>query len=215
MLTETWHKSLICCHYVIDGYKLFFSSIKRNQNDDIFNFLKLNLDLEFFDYDFVETNIVKLLLKNLLKPIDIISVHRSPSPDISNFVITLSKVLEELKCKDVRTIFVGEMNLNIIGVNVNCNEYVDLFSGNGYESLINIYTKLPVGFRRSCLDYIFINYNDLSMSIINAGVLQIDIIDHFSTCVSIPVNTNYKFKKYNIMILINYDKMNSLLSQRK
>lgn len=58
MLIETWHDALIHCNYVIDGYKLFFSCRKRNQNNGILIFAKLNFNEDFFEYDFIETNIV-------------------------------------------------------------------------------------------------------------------------------------------------------------
>lgn len=35
VLTETWHDSNYCV-YVIDGYKLYYSTIKRNRNSDCF-----------------------------------------------------------------------------------------------------------------------------------------------------------------------------------
>jgi len=34
VLTETWH-NIQSCNYVLDGYSLYFSSIKRNQNDGV------------------------------------------------------------------------------------------------------------------------------------------------------------------------------------
>jgi len=54
--------------YTIEGYKLFFSTIKRNQNDGIFVFVKYNYNVDFFEYYFVETNIVKLSFTNLGMP---------------------------------------------------------------------------------------------------------------------------------------------------
>jgi hypothetical protein len=87
-------------------------------------------------------------------------------------------VLKELKYKCVCTVTIGDMNINVVVDSTNCNEYFNLFSGNGCECLINIYT-LPI----LCLNHIFINYNEHSTSLINASVLQTDITDNFSTCI--------------------------------
>jgi len=56
VLTETWH-NVLSCNYAIDGYSLFFSFIKRNQNDGVMVFVKHYLSLEFFEYNFVDSNI--------------------------------------------------------------------------------------------------------------------------------------------------------------
>jgi len=61
VLTEMWHDSLFC-HYIIPGYSILFSSTKRNQNDGIIIFVKNHLNADFYDYDFLEYNIVKLSL---------------------------------------------------------------------------------------------------------------------------------------------------------
>lgn len=68
--TETWHDPSHCV-YVIDGYNLYYTTIKRNQNDGILIFVKNNYYIDFFEYDFIETNIFKLSLKILVKPIHI------------------------------------------------------------------------------------------------------------------------------------------------
>lgn len=54
-LTETWYDSSIHCIYYINGYKLFFSFIKRNQNDGIFVFIKHTFNVEIYEYEFVIT----------------------------------------------------------------------------------------------------------------------------------------------------------------
>jgi hypothetical protein len=59
ILTETWHDPL-SCHYELPGYKLMFSSLKRNQNDGIIIFVKQHLTADFFDYNLLDYNIVKL-----------------------------------------------------------------------------------------------------------------------------------------------------------
>jgi len=85
ILIETWHNTLDQNVFTIEGYKLFLSTIKRNQNDGIFVFVRSNYSVDFFEYDFVETNIVKLTLTNLGTPIILLCIYRSPSTDINVF----------------------------------------------------------------------------------------------------------------------------------
>lgn len=49
ILTETWHNPLNQNVFKIDGYKLFFSTIKRNQNDGIFIFVRNKYSVDFFE----------------------------------------------------------------------------------------------------------------------------------------------------------------------
>jgi len=68
VLTETWH-NIQSCNYVLDGYSLYFSSIKRKQIDGVMVFAKHYFSVEFFEYDFVDSNIVKL--SNIKVPINL------------------------------------------------------------------------------------------------------------------------------------------------
>jgi len=214
VLTETWHEASIHCNYNINGYNLFYSSINRNQSDGIFIFVKDILNVEFYEYDFVETNFVKLTLMNLCIPIHILFVYRSPSTEISNFISILRKVLDDYKYKGGYTTLIGDMNINILGNNSINNEYLDLLSEYGFASFININTRVPIGRNHSCIDHIFTKSNDHLISTVNAGVLQTDITDHFSTGCSIPINNVYKTKN-NIFPAIDHDKINRFLDKEK
>lgn len=83
VLTETWHDPCNCT-FVIDGYNLYFSTIKRNQNDGIIVFVKQNLHVDFFEYDCPEANIAKLSIKNDSKQIEFFCIYRSPSAVADN-----------------------------------------------------------------------------------------------------------------------------------
>lgn len=90
--------------------------------------------------------------------------------------------------------------------------YLDLLSKTGFASLINIYSRVPVGFNHSCLDHIFIHSYDHLIKMINAGVLQTDITDNYSTCVSISTNVKLETDKGTFNAL-DHDKFNTFLSK--
>lgn len=94
LLTETWHNPLNQNVFDIEGYKLFFSTIKRNQNDGIFVFVRNNYGVDFFEYDFIETNIVKLTFTNVGIPIILLCLYRSLSTDINIFNNSVGKLIK-------------------------------------------------------------------------------------------------------------------------
>jgi hypothetical protein len=192
VLTETWHDASIHCNNNIDGYNLFYSSINRNQNDGLFIFVKDIFNVELYEYDFVETNFVKLTLINLCIPINILCVYRSFSTDISNFISILRKVLNEYKYKGGYTILIGDININILGNNSINNQYLDSLSENGFASFININTRLSISRNHSCIDPIFIKSNDHLIRTVNAAVQQTDITDHFQPVVLLIMFTKLK-----------------------
>lgn len=85
VLTETWHDT-ISCPYKINGYNILFSNIKRNQNDGVIVFVKQHLSTDFYDFNYLENNIVKLSLIINNSPLIILCVYRSPSTDYTNFI---------------------------------------------------------------------------------------------------------------------------------
>jgi len=103
------------------------------------------------------------------------------------------------------------MNVNIIGVQEYNNKYLNMLSESVFISFINVYTRLPKGVNRSCLDHIFINGDDNVTSKINAGIILTDITDHCMVCVSIPSNANFvnNRKMFN---KIDYKSITSILA---
>jgi len=91
VLTETWH-DVLSCNYVLNGYNLYFSSTKRNQNDGVMVFAKHYLSVEFVEYDFVDSNVVKLYISNIKMPTNLICVYRSPGTDSDNFINSLKTI---------------------------------------------------------------------------------------------------------------------------
>lgn len=40
---------------------------------------------------------------------------------------------------------IGDLNINIVGTTAINNEHLNMLSGYGFRSLINVYTKTPIG----------------------------------------------------------------------
>lgn len=83
-----------------------------------------------------------------------------------------------------------------------------------YKSFINIYTWNPIGSNHSCTGHIFVKYND-KIGKFNVGVIQTNIIDHFSTIVSISVKETLNTSKINDFYLIHLIEVESNLKTEK
>jgi len=140
---------------LIPGYQSYYSKIKRNQNDGIIIYVKYGLNVNFFEYEYIDANIIKVTLKTDELSLSLLCIYRSPSGSKHEFLTILNNLIITLNSSNEKIIIIGDVNLNIIGVdNVN-NEYLDIMSENGFKSFINVYTRTPVGMKHSCLDHIF------------------------------------------------------------
>jgi len=115
------------------------------------------------------------------------------------------------------SILLGDININIIGNNNVENNYLDLLSSHGFRSLINVYTRTPAGIsKNSCIDHIFtkLNKNKKCIDNFEAGVLQTDFSDHYTTILSIPnVITETQIKA--TFECINFKRLNDILNDVK
>jgi len=183
IFTETWH-TVDNCNYKIPGYKLHFSTYKRNQNDGIVVFIKENLIVEMYEYRYLVANFLKLKLTINDTHFNILCVYRSPSSDIAEFLISIDNILKA-DCKlNGYYMIIGDLNINVVDNIIN-NDYLDILSAHGFSSFINVYTRTPLGCSHSCLDHIFIKCINYVDNRVEAGVIQTNISDHYSTVIAL------------------------------
>lgn len=211
ILTETWH-NIDLCDFEIPGYRIYFSTVKRNQNDGIIVFTRSHLSVESIEYKYTVANILNLKLEVNNIPLNILCVYRSPTSDICEFITTIENIFKVENKNNEISILIGDMNINILGTNSTNNEYLDMLSEYGFKSLINIFTRTPINCKHSCLDHIFMKDNSKVDSKIEAGVLQTNITDHFSTVVVLDINNIIK-PTNNVYKIINYNKLNELIKK--
>ncbi|KAF0711370.1 otoferlin-like [Aphis craccivora] len=188
VLTETWH-DVENCNINVLGYNTLFSKKKRNQNDGIIILIKNSFKYEFFEYNFDEANKI---------PITLFCMYRSPSNDIHKFLTILNDILSTEKNESGFTVILGDININIIGIDNSDNEYLDMLS------------ITPTGFNHSCIDHIFIK-NNKQLKNFNAGVIQTNFSDHFSMILSMPVTETINTSKCNTINYIDFKKIDTNL----
>ncbi|KAL4131531.1 hypothetical protein QTP88_008826 [Uroleucon formosanum] len=149
------------------------------------------------------------LLKKITLSLSVYCIYRSPSGDKNKFLTIINSILSKNECINGHVIIIGDINLNIIGSDCDENEYLDIISEKGFRSLINVYTRTPIGQRHSCLDHIFIKSGNALNSKIEAGVIQTNITDHFSTVLAIEINKEKSVLNCNVKT-INYNDLENL-----
>lgn len=182
---------------------MYFSKLKRNQNDGVIIFVKTHLCVDLFEYEFIEANIMRVSLKICNVSFRVFCFYRSPSSDKNKFLTIINSILSNDECINGHVIIIGDMNLNSIGSDCDENEYLDTMSEKGFMSLINVFTRTPIGQRHSCLDHIFIKSGNALNSKIEAGVIQTNITDHFSTVLAIETSKENSVLNFNVKT-INY-----------
>lgn len=76
------------CNFNINGFQLFHSKVKRNQNDGITIFIKDNFSVDFKEYGCKECNIVNLTLSDVScnERFNILCLYRSPTSNSDEFL---------------------------------------------------------------------------------------------------------------------------------
>jgi len=210
VFTETWHTA-DNCNYKIPGYKLYVSTHKRNQNDGIMVFIKEKFSIEMYEYNYEMANFIKLKLSVNDIQFNILCVYRSPSGDIDLFLSSFDSILTADRKLSGYYMIIGDLNINIVGTKQINNDYLDMLSEYGFRSFINVYTRTPVGCAHSCLDHIFIKYNNCIDNRIEAGVIQTNISDHYSVIMALELKNKLLSHNNNVYKTINYNKLNVLL----
>jgi len=119
ILTETWH-DVNFCNFSIPGYKLYFSKLKRKQNDGVMIFVKTYLFVNIIEYKYIEANIMKVTLRICNVYFKAYCVYRSPSNDKNKFLTIISSILSKKECINGYVMVIGDMNLNIM--RTDCDE---------------------------------------------------------------------------------------------
>jgi len=128
----------------------------------------------------------------------------------------LNKILsDENTCNDIMALL-GDININIAGINSIDNDYLNMLPLYDFKSFINVYTRTPNHFRYSCLDHIFVKLNSM-INHFEAGVIQANITDNFLTVLAIPINVKSKHNNNskNTIEIINHEKVNTKLKSEQ
>lgn len=110
-------------------------------------------------------------------------IYRSPSSSLAEFVFSLDQILNKLSFENKDILITGDININLLADNSNINAaYTDCFTGYGLESLITSHTRCNFNGTNTLLDHALSNVAPVPV----AGVVEVDISDHFPIFVAFP-----------------------------
>lgn len=213
ILTETWqvlNVNMIQLH----GYTLIYNEAKFNQNDGTIIYIRN--DIENIDYSFQkinETSVINLTFNINNKSYAIYAMYRPPSTKVVEFIESLQFYLQHQRLTNDYSIFVGDINIDILKTNLHSEEYLNIMAEFGFKSVINNCTRIQ-GTSQSCLDHIFIKAKFDIEDIILPITIHTNITDHFPVLIQLVTEQ----RKYNeqcnktFIKYIQYDKLKQQLS---
>lgn len=189
VLTETWivdDPEL----FNITGYNLFYNEGRLNQNDGTFVYVRseYNCTCKIIPIKGIKTIrlTVELEADNTLQ---ITALYRPPSTDVYEFNKGLQEYMQENNDKNNYSIFVGDINVDIMSSTDYTNEYLSILNEFGYTSVINGHTRVQ-GATATCIDHIFVRSRYDILSNMMPLIVETDITDHYTIALQMILDFN-------------------------
>ena len=147
-------------------------------------------------------------IKRKTDDIFITFLYRSHSIAIPNFIKDLNLHIES--CQNLKNhIIVGDINIDILKLNENSNDYVKNYLNLGFRPFINIPTRVTAN-SSSCIDHIFGKLpGNASISLMTC---DLDVTDHYATMILADTDIDMQKIKTNKLKKLNYIKLKELAS---
>lgn len=114
------------------------------------------------------------------------TLYRTHYSNVDLFLSELEEFFNYLPL-NVKMIFVGDINIDLLKGNHISDRYLNCLIGNGLVQCIDKPTRVSYN-SMSCLDHIFVRIADLKY--INTAIFETGITDHYGTALNLTVTTN-------------------------
>ena len=191
-LTETWLTNNNFHCYGLTGYKHIFS-IRNSRNGGTSIFVKSDIDFiiredikskVYKDYTF-EITIIEIKNKNN-ETFLLACVYRTPDSPLNDFITHLDILLEMATTEKKQLLIAGDYNVDLLRTNSSTKEFVTTLVTSNFKHLIQQPTRKTKQ-TSTCIDNFIIND---TTSINSAGVLELDLSDHFAIYVDLNLRNN-------------------------
>ena len=187
----------------IDNYTMYCANAEINQNDGVCIYIKHNIEHtnEIITIGRSEALFTKVTLSD--KVIHLTSLYRSHDITIVKFINDLYAHLHD-KQTIANHFLISDMNIDILNLNSNSNNYLNNYHQLGYRSLINIPTRVTE-FSATCIDHIFgkISVEESILSL----VCDLGITDHSATLLHLGSNPKREMNYSKKVQTIDYRKL--------
>lgn len=216
-LTECWaaRKDLFNFNLELDGYDLYVTESKYNQNGGVIIYIKKSYKVSLIDFDErgISCDILGMNIQDQSNTtsFNLIALYRSPSRSKKDFLESIDLILKVNKNNYKNSIIIGDFNMDVRHASTETDDLLNNFAAGGFRQIIKSSTRMD-GNSGSIIDLCFTNFTD---GTINAGSIKANITDHFPIYISLP----YQEKKRCIMenkkyITIDYKKIAETIDSR-
>lgn len=209
ILSEIWINDFEVSMYNIDNYNCFAQCRSENKSGGIITYVNKKLDfMKISDVKLLSCEIVILYSKTF--DLCLIALYRSHSYSIEFFNSELNLVLSHLNYKNI--ILVGDINIDISLNNINISSYLDQLAFYGFDSYVNIPTRVTRE-TSSCIDHIF--FKSKCNFSLNTAIFHTDITDHFPIFSSINCSNNNIQTSKKCITTTNYNLLEKFMTNIK
>jgi len=196
--------------FEIENYVLYCVNSEINRNDGSCIYVKKDIEHINREIYIGKTKANFTVISTNMGKLNITSLYRSHGTAVSEFIRDLQKYLQSEK-NMINHFIVGDINIDILKDNPNVHEYLNNYLELGFNSLINIPTRITLN-TISCIDHIFSN-SELG-SQITPLVCDLDLTDHLSTMIIIDKcsGSNNLYNDLNYKNKLNYNKLINLVA---
>ena len=180
--------------YNLNNYDLLYSQGCINQNDGVIVYVKSSFIYSHLVVEIGDVKAIKLNISLNNEKIVITSIYKSPTICQRTFTMELLNYLEKLEKCDVH-IIAGDININILSLSENSQEYLNVLNSQEYISYINKPTRIQ-GDAHTCIDHFFIKSN-IEESNFTSIIYEADITDHYPIMLFIKLETKITLNKNN------------------
>lgn len=188
ILTEAWIDENNDFKFTLPGYDVFYSYNRFNKCDGLLSFCASELNPRFRSLNISESNACQIIFSFNNNEFCALACYRPPSANVDLFVSSLHDHLRVLDMTHANVIIAGDLNIDISSifsqtvsdVSPSTTEYLDTLAAFGFESAINVFTRVS-NTSHTCIDHIFFKSNFP----VSSMVYQTSITDHYAVILNL------------------------------
>lgn len=219
ILSEIWVKNIELQLYSLPNYKLFANTNEGYRAGGIAVYIANEINnFECENLSFRTADCLKIKLNIFDSVFYIVAIYRLQDYSINMFVNELQDFFSKrnnFKMSE-NIIFIGDVNIDILKQDNNEVEFYKIvMASEGFESLINVPTRVTVG-TCSCIDHVFARPASSNKVGCESTVIRNNVTDHYTIVVRLVSDNRVMCSDGPPPTLhnatrISYDKLNELL----
>jgi hypothetical protein len=177
VFSEIWIRKDETNFYKIDGYNSYYKCNENHRAGGVIVFVNDKFRSRMIEAEANTFDVLNISLELTPKTkINLLAVYRLHTYSVTAFTNELEAFLENISDKNL--VFCGDLNICVKEVTPVNYEYLTLMASFGFEQQINAPTRVTRSSSTS-IDHIF--YRSRDNIACSAGVIKIDITDHYLT----------------------------------